>query len=144
MTGGLVGVMQDDFRLIKMEYTFWVDGATFVVADGPLSLWIANGELNLGEIEESIEVQGPVDRNDRLNMERAERYVTQLGVLPFVEASSGVRPLFPMDGSVAEKTIRWTFSNPEGWVFCVYNEGTGLTTGGVVHMRAKHYGVWLQ
>ncbi len=143
MTGGIGTTLAEDFRIIKTEYSAWVDGATFVAGDGPLSIWIANGDLTLAEMTETLDLIGPLDRSDRISMERAERYVTQLGVISFVEASSGISQLFPADGGIAEKTIRWTFSNGKGWSFLIFNEGTALTTGGVVHLRAKHFGVWV-
>ncbi len=142
MTGGIGATLAEDFRMIKLLFTFWLDGGTFVAGDGPLSLWIANGDLSLAEIEEAIEVEGPLDRSDRIRTEQAERYVTQLGVITFVEGSVGMQ-MYPRNGDVGEAIIRWTFSNAKGWTFVVYNEGTALTTGGVVHMRGKAFGVWL-
>ncbi len=145
-TGILISSAQieEDFRMLKSIIAAHIDGLT--AGDGPLSLYQVNGELFLAECEEAIEMDGPVDRNDRLNTERAERYVKLVGwFVPDGQGTSAI--LVGPGGSVgapAEVKPRWTFSNPEAWDYMIYNESAGnLTTGASVFLKATHYGVWV-
>ncbi len=131
--------LQDDFRIIKTEYIVTKRDQTG--GEGTLLLGIADGELSLAEIEENIELAGPVDRNDRISTERAERPVWVLGHMGDNDdlvgvGSGGFQP-------TREKVLRWTFSNPEAWDWFVYNSGTILTAGTIVEIYAKHFGVWV-
>ncbi len=44
-----------------------------------------------------------------------------------------------------EKSLRWTFANPDGWQYWVYNPTPGpITTGAEVTLIAKIFGVWVK
>ncbi len=130
-------VLQDDFRLIKTEYF-----AFFDIQNSPseeLLIGIADKELSAAEIAQNINVTGPVDRNDNLANEQAMRPVWLISAL----VGSQV-PFLANDYLPVEKTIRWTFSDTEGFTFFAYNPRAGaMTTGSVIRIVAKHYGVWL-
>ncbi len=137
-TGILVGsiTLGEDFRMLKSIITANVDGIT--QADGPLELYLVNGELTLAECEEAIELSGPTDRNDRVATEQAERFVRFVGVFKYTDSAGVFATL------VEEIKPRWTFSNPEGWDWMLYNSSAGnLTTGSSVFLKATHYGVWV-
>ncbi len=137
-TGILVGsiTLGEDFRMLKSIISGNVDGMT--QGDGPLELYLVNGALTLAQCEEAIENNGPTDRNDPVATERAERFVRFVG--QFVQRdSSGVFAQL-----VEEIKPRWTFSNPEGWNWMLYNASAGnLTTGSSVFLKVTHYGVWV-
>ena len=128
----------EDFRLIKGEIFGSLSGAT--PGEGPLWLFLADDELTVAEIAESIESSGPSDRNDRVAMERAERPVFLLGMLPVLAAEEPIHGPKGQRG-VIEKTVRWTFSNPEGWTLGVFNQSGGtLTTGATFRYASCH--IW--
>jgi len=133
----------EDFRILKSELQVEVNIITSGQAHG-LIFGIANGELSAAEIEEAIEVNGPLDRNDRVNDERSLRNVRTLGVLTERDpaAVSGmVRNA--EDGTLLVSKHRWTYSNPEGWQWWIYNLGNTMTTGALLQLKASHYGVWV-
>ncbi len=133
--------LTEDFRLIKMELSAMLTG--FTAGEGPIHLYLCNDELSTTEINEAINASGPVDRNDRVAQERAERAVFLVGSFG---ASAASEELHGADGQefLVNKTIRWTFSNPEGWSLVAFNDsGATLTTGAIVRFVAKYFGVWL-
>ncbi len=134
-------VMAEDFRMIKTEFSALVTALTGGEGNG-LMVGIANGELSVTEIAEAIAANGPLNRNDRGRDERVMRFVKLLGAIDEVGQTSHA---FKNEGGgpMIEETIRWTFSNPEGWQWFIWNHGTALTTGSSVRLRAKNYGVWL-
>ncbi len=135
------GNLGEDFRIIKTEYV--LASANRTSDEGTVHIGIANGELTAAEVGEAISPGGPTDRNDRLNQERAERAVWLLGTLgPSTDISTGGgSPGFVLP---YEKTLRWTFSNPEAWDWFALNVGpAALTAGTIVDIRAKHFGVWV-
>lgn len=135
-SGGLAGNMQEDFRIIKSEIFVYVEGHT--VGEGLITIGLADNELSVAEIAECLDVNGPVDRNDHLNAERVMRPVFE--VCQIGETTMEI----PNEGLPLEKTFRWTFPAAEGWCWFAYNDsGAALTTGTIVRIRVKHYGVWL-
>ncbi len=134
----------EDFRLIKVEIAGQIVGLTD--GDLPLHLYLFNDELSVTEIEECITNAGPTDRNDRLQAERAERAVFLLGTFSSQADTQTEAQLYGADGQqgVVNKTIRWTFSDPEGWGIGVFNQsGAGLQTGAVFRFVSKFFGVWV-
>ncbi len=124
----------EDFRMLKSEFSFQVSNS---VADESVLIGIANGDLTIAEIAECLEVNGPTDRNDRVAVERSER-----AVWPIVNIGNASR--IANDGLPIEIKLRWTFSNPEGWVFFAYNQSDAtLGTSMIVTIIAKHFGVWV-
>ncbi len=135
-------VMAEDFRMIKVRSFIHLHGGTFTDNDGPLIIGIANDELTVAEIKECLEANGPLNRNDRIPEERSMRAVFELAMLQFVEGGAVVQQIVE---TPLESIIRWTFSNPEGWTWFAYNfGGSALATGGVIKLRNKYFGVWVQ
>ncbi len=132
----------DDFRILKSEVFCEIEGLTSGQGNG-LMLGIADDELTVAEIAEAINQSGPVDRNDNVANERAMRPVWLISALD--ELGGAVVGRFHGDagGSRIEWKKRWTFSNPEGWIFFIWNESAALTTGATARLVATHYGVWV-
>ncbi len=131
----------EDFRIISMELSAEMTGLT--AGEGPIDLYLCNDELSVTEISESILGPGPVDRSDRNGQERAERAVFLIGHFSGLNTES---PVLGHDGQegIVKKTIRWTFSNANGFVIVAFNRSGGtLTTGAVIRFSTKFYGVWL-
>ncbi len=144
ISGGDIGItLTDDFRILATEYLASLQLATFVAGDGPIELYLANGDLSLADFVESIEATGPLNRNDRDLNEKVMRWSKCLGQIAFVEENAAGGVLLPADGGVGKITPRWTFSKGVGWQWFAYNTGQALTTGATVKIRAKHYGVWV-
>jgi len=138
-TAGLTLV--EDFRIIKVEYHIVQVGNWGAVGDA-IMIGISNGELSVVEIAETLNLDGPPNPNNAIANERSMRAVWLLNFLRGDSTSVVNDPLD--DGKVLEKTLRWTFNNPEGWSWFAYNPLTGaLTTGAVFEVHAKYFGVWL-
>lgn len=128
----------EDFRLIKSEY--WVAYEGLTAGETPIIIGIADNELSVTEIAECL-AAAPVDRNDNLGNEQAHRPVFPFAVIP--DHNDGIRGALN-NGKAIEKTLRWTFSDTEGFTLFAHNDtGATLTTGGIIRIRAKHYGVWV-
>ncbi len=131
----------DDFRMIKMELSALLTGHT--VGEGPIHLYLVNDELSVAEIAEAIDAEGPLNRNDRLRTERASRAVFLIGSFGAAGSTEEVHGHDGQEGIVT-KTIRWTFSNPEGWALVAFNDsGATLTTGAIIRLVVKYFGVWI-
>ncbi len=147
--GAVTAIRQDnpltwleDFRLLKSEYFLSLEGATFVSGDGPLIFGIADGKLTVAEIAAALTVDGPLGRQDTINRELAERPVWPLAQIDFAAQPGDNSD--PSHMPLVVTKPRWTFSNPDGFVYFVYNMGSGaLTTGGILFVQATHFGVWV-
>lgn len=127
----------EDFRLIKTEY--WVSFEGITVTEIPIVIGIADNELTVAEIAETLGA-APTDRNDWSTVEESLRPVFPMNTVPVSNVASGS----VAEGQMLEKTFRWTFSNDEGFTWFAFNDtGAQLTTGGIIRIRAKHYGVWV-
>lgn len=135
-SGGIGGNLGEDFRILKTEYSVFVEG--FTNDEGPITFGIADNELSVTEIAETLNLLGPLARNDRDGQEKSERAVFEYGqVMANSSVQGGVEPRH-------EKTPRWTFSDTDGWTWFAYNDsGAALTTGTILRIRAKHFGVWV-
>ncbi len=128
--------LQNDFRIVKTEYTMYSDGAT----DGNnFAVGLADGHLSVTQIAACLTANGPNNSADRPGIELAERPV-------WILESYGQHSTFN-DASLnkmGEKVFRWTFNGTDGWNFFIFNPLDGaLTTGTEIIILAKHFGVWV-
>ncbi len=140
-TGVLTGVQNigSDFRMLKSVLQGWIVALT--AGQGALSLYLINGELSLSEAEGCIESSGPSDRNDRIGVELAERFVRYVG--DFIPRGDGTIAALG-SGHGAEVKPRWTFSHPEAWNWMIYNHSNAaLSTGAQLDLMITDYGVWI-
>ncbi len=146
-TGILMGIgvtMAEDFRILKSIVNASLIGMTAL--EGEIELWMVNGELTLAEIEEVLEMTGIKNRNDRAQVEKAERFVYYVGTFIDFAGLGQNRPLVGIEGGIGTSVIkpRWTFSDPEAWDYLIYNRSAGaLSTGANVRLFAQHFGVWV-
>ncbi len=141
-TGGIGTGLLERFRIIKTEITAHISGPVFALGDGPLELYLADGDFSLAEIEASVEATGPLGPNDKVNEALVERYTKLFGAMAFAPNDSGIGNILEQ-GRIVSKTLRWTFARTKGWNWMFYNRGTPLTTGATAKVRAKHFGVWV-
>ena len=142
-TGDLT--ITEDFRMLKSEIVAHLDALTSTEGDG-LLLGIANGELTIAEIAETLQTDGPADFSDREGTERAERFVK---VISQFEQSDQTKTngIFRNEngGPIIVIKPRWSFSNTNGWNFFLYNDGANaFSTGAVVRLIMTHFGVWIK
>ncbi len=132
--------LEEDFRILKCEYMMAIAPAQAItVLDGPIVIGFAAANLSAAEIEECIEAV-PVNRGDIL-LEKTMRPVWPLEIMVFEDPDTGNSGAFVRKGSFNPK---WTFQNPDGWVWWIYNLSTAaLTTGSLLSIFAKYFGVWV-
>ncbi len=141
-TGGIT-LQTTSFRILKAEFFISQSGA-FAAEGDEVIIGFANGELTAAEIAECINVDGPPDRNSRVDEERAMRAVWLLADLkePTDGTTGYALPL--NNGLPMEFTPRWTFTPTEGWDWFAFNPLAGaLTTGSSFRITAKYFGVWV-
>ncbi len=140
----------DRFRLIKVSAI--VTGRGFTVGDGPIQVGMASNSLSVAEIAEALSANGPLNRQDALLRERAERPVWRLGHFPSNagQVTQTESLIGNAQGNGAEGVVefapRWTFgvvSGLEGWTWWARNRsGEVLVTGVVITLECKYFGVW--
>ncbi len=112
-----------------------------VSGEAPILWGIARGDLTAAEIEEYLEIQGPLTPSDKVGTERASRgsAVRALGVLePFARSAVSQIP-----GSFHKNMrIRLTFSEEElGWQWWAHNMSNTAFSAGSQTLRvvAQHF-----
>lgn len=138
--GGIT--LAEDFRILKSEVFVGIN-EDIAVGDGPIYFGVANGELSIAEIAEVMVQTGPSNRNDAARSEQALRKVEILAVFGPANSNSSGAGDQKWKGPIVTKP-RWTYSDPEGWNYFIFNQSGGaLVTGNIFRYRAKHYGVWV-
>jgi len=138
-TAGLTLV--EDFRIIKLEYLMSQQGPWGAVNDSCI-IGICNGELSVTEIAEALNLDGPGNPNNAVANERAGRAVWPL--FSMTGEAVAIHSLPPNNGMMMEKILRWTFNNPEGWSWFLYNPLAGALTADLqVSIKVKYFGVWV-
>ncbi len=143
LLGGLTPT--EDFRMLKSEVIAYIIGLTAGDDMNGLLFGIANGELSVAEIKECLEIAGPLDRNDRDGHEKALRNVKILGAIGQIGETDTVAQFKNENGGpTLINKHRWTYNNPEGWSYFLYNNtGSAMITGSTCKLYATNYGVWV-
>lgn len=127
---------ENGFRVMKTEYWMIFYGKT--TAEGPIMVGLAPN-LAAASIEETIEAD-PQSRTDDQVTPDSKRPVFPLEIIDYTEVD--MTNLQPYKGEVK---IRWSIPEGNNLNWFAYNmNAAGLTTGTVVRIFAKHYGVWLR
>ncbi len=134
----------EDFRMLKNEIWAQIDGAT---GDQLNSLYfgLCDGALTAAQIAEAITSE-TTDRNDIPAKEQNMRPVWILGSVTSRQDQTIINAEFIGANGSPEMIWkkRWTFSNPEGWDYFVFNNsGVTLTTGALCRVVQKAYGLWV-
>lgn len=132
-----------DFRMLKWEGEAIIEGLTAGEATG-LSLYLADGELSLGEIEACLENDGPNGPNEQGESAIAERFVKLVATVVGGKADTKVRFVGPDGGPVFSVKPRWTFAHTTSWTWLVYNHSGQLTTGATLKLMGTAFGVWIR
>ncbi len=149
--------LQSPFRILKTQVFAAIEEISASAQDkstgSGLLLGIANGELTVAEIAEAFTVDGPTDRNERLQQEKAERGVFLIGMFKPALIAQGAADYSGTTGDTGSHHPNmqlevvhkqpWTYLDPEAWQFFVYNIGIALNTGGKCKLVATHFGVWV-
>ncbi len=137
----------EDFRMLKNEVFAHINGATAGQVAG-LLLGICNGSLSAAEIAESIVADGPVNPDEVPQKEHAMRAVWLIGATRHGRGiADETEGAFEGEngGPLMVVKPRWTFNNPAGWDYFVFNNsGTVLTTGADIRLVSTVFGLWVQ
>lgn len=134
----------DDFRMLKTEVNAFLDGGTAGDVGG-LLIGLADGDLSTSEIAAGMVVNAPLGPNDVVGGNVAMRPSWIIGAL--VADGSGTQGHFRGEGNSPNIKFnpRWTFAQTKAWNFFIYNNtGHALTTGAVVELLTKDFGVWVR
>ncbi len=132
------------FRMLK-SVLFCVLNNIAAGEGGGLQLYLADGDLTLAEIEENIELNGPLGPNDTVNEAIAMRAVYKVAAMvgDISISEEGAHLLNETGGPIISVKPRWTFARTKAWNWVLYNDGPALTTGTTVKINAKNFGVWV-
>ncbi len=146
-TGLIIGTKLatlERFRMLKATVLCMIESHTAGEL-GDLRLYLADGNLNLAQIEEALESLGPLGPNDTVTADRVERAVFYVGSIngDMIPANEAVN--FVGEGNQPMMTIkpRWTFARTKSWNWVVYHRGPAPTTGASVRIDVKSFGVWV-
>ncbi len=132
------GTRLEGFRVMKTEYFMNAEGGT--VDQGPVLIGVAPN-LNAQEIEEAIEAD-PQQRVDIPATEQVMRPVFPLEIIGRALVEARASSLETMKGVF---NLKWSIPEGQGLVWFAYNLDLGaLTSGLILTIYAKHYGVWLK
>ncbi len=143
--------LAEDFRILRSEIFAGAINFDDNEELQGLLFGIVNGALTAPLIANAVVAGGPLNRNDRLNIELAERWVKVLSqATPVTQGNLSDRTnqscMFRGEGNspLITSKDRWTYQASEGWSFFVFNNtGSALTTGATARVTAKHFGVWV-
>lgn len=128
----------EDFRLIKIEGFVSYQKKAAAENFGPIYFGVCSNELTVAEIKECLDVDGPIDRDDRSNEEKATRPVWLLAQFGPSEDEGAFLH------ATIDKTIRWTFCQTEGHCYFAFNHsGAALNTADIIRFQVKEFGVWV-
>ncbi len=113
----------------------------------PHILWgVMAGDFTLAELEEFLELDGPLTPNDKIAMERASRgrFIRSLGTLDPTPGSG--KSSIALD-NVSLKGLKFSEEGEAGqggWDWWVYNisDTTPMTTGGEIVFQARNFVEW--
>lgn len=129
------------FRILKTEYFVTIQG-NFGAEGDEVIVGMCDGELSTTEIANCLGANGPGDRNNHAAHNNAMLPVWTLS--QHKEAHDAATSYHAGDVGKITFNPKWTFGATEGWSFFAYNPLAGsLTSGLVLRIHAKHYGVWV-
>ncbi len=138
--GSFNDALEEDFRILRVDYWISIRGAqAIVLEDGPIWVGFAAGNLAAGDVEGAIETI-PVNQND-LGLENTNRPIWPLEMFTVQDPDTQAGDHQTIKGSFNPK---WTFNNPDGWTWWVYNSSAfALVTGSAITINAKIFGMWV-
>ncbi len=129
---------ENGFRISKAKIYAALDGKT--ADEGPLMFGIA-ANMSAAQIEAAMETnpQNSTENNDIGDGQA----IWPLAIIGKGSTGAATEGQLPPEGM--ELKMNWSIIEGEALVFWVYNmSGSTVTTGGVVHIFAQYFGVWLR
>ncbi len=110
---------------------------TITPGDGPWIFGLVNGDFSLAELEEYLELNGPVTPNDTTAVERASRgaKVRTLGILR-PSGDGSVAAEYLADRSLSGFRFSESGEGP-GWNWWLYNLGKAMSTGAIWNIQPQ-------
>ncbi len=132
-------VMTQGARLISITGNFNVSGLT--VGEGSFLFGIMSGDLSVSELEEYLELNGPLSSSDIVGAERASRgrHIRVLGVLT-PHGNGAVASAFLKNVSLSGLLVP---EDAAGYEFWIYNLSAALTTGSTFRVGTQIFAKWV-
>lgn len=127
--------LTDDFWFQAADLSWAIDGHT--IAEGPIVVGIAHGDLSVTEIKEAIEAK-PTNRGDVVAREQARRPVRIIGQFSGDTANEKLN-----DGKPIRTPVKmYVAEGVELNMFSFNKSGAPLTTGATINIQGYLYGSW--
>lgn len=139
-TGGKIDSARlNGFRVVKQKY--WIDWYNKTSSEGPIIVGFQANQT-VTQVTETLNAdpQSQVaDQNDPVT----KRPIWPLALVPYKAASNGDNG----DGGpqfCGEFIVRWSVPEGQSATYWAFNLGPALTTGTIIKIYTKYYGVWLR
>ncbi len=132
-TGITGGTSTTTMRVKSVKATWSLTGLT--AGEGPISVGYAYDDYSVTEIKECLEAATNLDLGDKVEQEKANRLVREVGILTSEQPQLN-------DGMPVSTKLNWLFPAGAKLNWFAYNNSTGaLTTGSVLHLDGN---MWVQ
>ena len=132
---GALHSLADDVYLISADLTWSIRNHT--AGEGPIEVGLSQSGMSAANIIEALDAS-PVNRGDRIALERSGRPVREVGQFPGLLSEEVLN-----NGNLFRTKIKFVISETQTLsMYGVNRSGAALTTGTVVGARGKIYARW--
>ncbi len=123
----ITNAVTDPLRIISANLTYKISDLGAAIDDG-FEIGLAHGDYSATEIEECLEAQASIDRNDKIALEQANRLVRSIGQMEGDAVAGGGLTL--NSGMPVKTKLNWYIGSGQTLALWVRN-GSGVvwTTG---------------
>lgn len=134
--GALTTNSDNEYRAISVKATWSL--SDFTAGEGPITVGLAHGAYSTTEVEEWIEAQASMARNDLVSMEKSKRMCRIVGTFPGILGNETLN-----DGKPIRTKCNWPVIDGGNIAVWAYNQGNGsLTTSAELNVLGTIFGRW--
>ncbi len=137
--GNLHTVPTDPLRIVSVRFSYSLTDLAAVIDDGA-EFGLAHGDYSAAEIEECLEAQSGINRNDKIANERANRLVRSIGRFTGSPGADGSKDV--NDGKPIHTKLNWYIGIGQAlavWIRngsdTVWTSGTNIVTLGEMWVK---------
>jgi len=139
--GDITEAATDVYRLmtIKASYSWAEVGA--IIDDG-FTFGVCHGDYTAAEVEECLEAQGALDRGDKIELEKSNRLVREIGTIASLQGGTSTGSMVFANGRPVKTKLNWYMSAGDklkGWIrnnsTIIWSNGSALGVHGAIWVK---------